>query len=71
MHQDIIQTKWSQIKNPLQAQFSKLTDDDLARPNGDHQYVAGKLQERYGWQRDKAEQELRTFENTLNRSKAA
>ena len=34
-----------------------------------------KLQERYGWQKDKAEQEIRSFEHTLdkalNRSKAA
>lgn len=69
--QDIIQSKWSQIKQPLHTQFSKLTDDDLAKPQGDHQYLANKLQERYGWQRDKVEQEIRAFENTLNRNKAA
>jgi len=69
--QDIIQSKWAQIKQPLHTQFSKLTDDDLAKPQGDHQYLASKLQERYGWQRDKVEQEIRAFENTLGRTKAA
>ncbi len=68
MNQDIIQTKWSQIKQPLQTQFNKLTEEDLARPQGDHQYLVGKLQERYGWQRDKVEQELRSFENMLKKA---
>jgi len=66
--QDIIQIKWSQIKQPLLTQFNKLTEDDLSRPQGDHQYLAGKLQERYGWQHDKVEQELRSFENMLKKA---
>jgi len=71
MNQDIIQGKWSQIKGSLKNQWGKLTDDDLARASGDYQYLAGKLQERYGWQKEKVEQEIHAFEKTLNRSKAA
>ena len=75
MNQDIIQGKWSQIKGSLKTQWGKLTDDDLARMDGNREYLVGKLQERYGWQKDKAEQEIRSFEHTLdkalNRSKAA
>ncbi|MBW3551721.1 MAG: CsbD family protein, partial [Proteobacteria bacterium] len=32
----------------------------------DAEYLAGKLQERYGWQRDRADQEVRDFSDTLN-----
>ncbi|HEY8011427.1 MAG TPA: CsbD family protein [Rudaea sp.] len=75
MNQDIIQGKWSQIKGSLKTQWGKLTDDDLARMDGNRNYLIGKLQERYGWQKEQAEQEMRSFEHTLdkalNRSKAA
>lgn len=71
MNQDIIQGKWTQLKGSLHAQWGKLTDDDLARSDGNRQYLVGKLQERYGWQKDKAEQEIKSFEQSINRSKAA
>jgi uncharacterized protein YjbJ (UPF0337 family) len=71
MNQDIIQGKWTQIKGSLKTQWGKLTDDDLARADGNRQYLAGRLQERYGWQKDKAEQEIDNYERSMNRSKAA
>jgi uncharacterized protein YjbJ (UPF0337 family) len=33
---------------------------------GDSKYLAGKLQEQYGWQRDRAEKEVDEFGRTLN-----
>jgi uncharacterized protein YjbJ (UPF0337 family) len=71
MNQDIIQGKWAQIKGSLKSKWGKLTDDDLARIDGNRQYLIGKLQERYGWQKDKAEQEVHMYEQTLHRAKAA
>jgi uncharacterized protein YjbJ (UPF0337 family) len=71
MNQDIIQGKWTQIKGSLKTKWGKLTDDDLARMDGNRQYLVGRLQERYGWQKDKAEQEIHTFEQQINRAKAA
>jgi len=65
MNQDIIQGKWPEIKNSLQAKFGKLTADDLSRSGINHQYVVGKLHERYGWQKDQAEREVRDFERNL------
>ena len=55
MNPDIIQGKWTQIKGSLKAKWGKLTDDDLSRSDGNHQYLVGKLQERYGWTKDEAE----------------
>ncbi|MFT3790789.1 MAG: CsbD family protein [Rudaea sp.] len=75
MNQDIIQGKWQQIKGSLKAQWGKLTDDDLGRLDGNREYLAGRLRERYGWQKDKAEQEIRNYErafqNTQDKAKAA
>ncbi len=66
MNQDIIQGQWKQLKGSLKAKFGKLTDDDLARADGNHQYLVGKLQERYGYAKDEAERELKSFEQTLH-----
>jgi uncharacterized protein YjbJ (UPF0337 family) len=68
MNPDIIQGKWPEIKNTLQAKFGKLTADDLSRSAINHQYVVNKLQERYGWQKDEAEREVRNFEKDLQRA---
>ncbi len=70
MNQDIIQGKWTQLKGSLKTKFGKLTDDDLSQANGNRQYLVGKLQERYGWQKDQANREINSFEQTLNRKAA-
>jgi uncharacterized protein YjbJ (UPF0337 family) len=70
MNQDIIQGKWTQLKGSLKTKFGKLTDDDLSQANGNRQYLVGKLQERYGWQKDQADREISTFEQTLNKKAA-
>lgn len=66
MNKDIISGKWTQIKGKAQAKWGDLTDDvfDVAEGNGE--YLAGKLQEQYGWDRDRAHREVRDFEKTLN-----
>jgi uncharacterized protein YjbJ (UPF0337 family) len=68
MNQDIIQGKWTQLKGSLKAKWGKLTDDDLGRADGNHQYLVGKLQERYGWHKDQAESEIREFESGLKKA---
>jgi uncharacterized protein YjbJ (UPF0337 family) len=69
MNQDIIQGKWTQLKGSLKTQWGKLTDDDLARADGNRQYLVGRLQERYGWQKDKAEQEIKIYEQALHNAR--
>ena len=39
--------------------------DDLDVAEGHSEYLAGKLQERYGWTKEKAQQELRDFSDKL------
>ncbi len=66
MNKDIIAGKWTQLKGQAQARWGDLTDDDFSVAEGNAEYLAGKLQERYGWERDRAQQEVRDFEKTLN-----
>lgn len=66
MNKDIIAGKWTQVKGKAQARWGELTDDVFDIAQGDGKYLAGKLQEQYGWERERAEKEVRDFENTLN-----
>ena len=66
MNNDIIAGKWTQIKGQAQQKWGDLTDDVFDVQKGDSKYLAGKLQEQYGWDRDRAESEVRAFEKTLN-----
>ncbi|MFZ5896162.1 MAG: CsbD family protein [Myxococcota bacterium] len=58
MNWDIIEGKWDQFKGQLKSSFGKLTDDDVKNLSGKRDRVIGKLQERYGVQRDEAERRV-------------
>jgi len=66
MNKDIIAGKWSQLKGQAQARWGKLTDDVFDVAEGNSEYLAGKLQEQYGWGREQAEREVRDFEQGLH-----
>jgi uncharacterized protein YjbJ (UPF0337 family) len=66
MNKDIIAGKWTQLKGQAQQKWGKLSDDVFDTQQGDSKYLAGKLQEQYGWGRERAENEVRDFERTLN-----
>lgn len=69
MNKDIIAGNWKQLKGKIQAQWGDLTDDDFKVAEGNAEYLAGKLQERYGWDRDRATTEVRRFEEDLRRER--
>lgn len=57
-----IEGNWKQLKGKIQAQWGKLTDDDLDVIAGRREQLAGKVQERYGLERDRAEEEISDWE---------
>ena len=65
MNKDIISGKWTQLKGKAQARWGDLTDDVFDVAEGDGKYLAGKLQEKYGWEKQRAEDEVRDFERSL------
>ena len=65
MNWDVIQGNWKQVTGKIKAKWGKLTDDDLTAIAGKRDQLAGKLQERYGLAKDKAEKELDDFAKAL------
>ncbi len=58
MNKDIIEGKWKQMRGEAKAWWGKLTDDDLDRAAGKFEVLAGMLQEKYGYSREKAADEI-------------
>jgi uncharacterized protein YjbJ (UPF0337 family) len=61
MNADQLKGKWQQIKGEVKVQWGKLTDDDLDQIEGNVQKLAGRLQERYGYEREQAERDVDEF----------
>jgi uncharacterized protein YjbJ (UPF0337 family) len=59
MNQDILAGKWKQMRGQVKQWWGKLTDDDLDRVDGAMDKLAGALQERYGWERDEVDREIK------------
>ena len=58
MNQDILAGKWKQMRGELKTWWGKLTDDDVDRIGGQKDKLIGLIQERYGYTREQAEQEI-------------
>ena len=61
MNTDQLQGKWEQIKGEAKIQWGKLTDDDLDQVEGNAQKLAGRIQERYGYEKERAQREVDAF----------
>lgn len=58
MNRDIAEGKWKQVVGKLRDKWAKLTDDDLELVAGKRDRLVGKVQERYGYAKDRAEREV-------------
>jgi len=58
VNKDVFEGKWKQIRGETKAWWGKLTDDDLDRVAGKLEVFAGLLQEKYGYTRERAVDEL-------------
>jgi uncharacterized protein YjbJ (UPF0337 family) len=65
MNWDQIAGNWKQFKGYVKEKWGKLTDDDLTVIAGKRDQLAGKLQERYGYEKGQAEKELDEFSRAL------
>ena len=70
MNKDVIEGKWKQIRGEAKAWWGKLTDDDLERAAGKIDVFAGLLQEKYGYTRqyatDEIEKHVTEYETRMN-----
>ena len=65
MNKDILQGNWKQVKGSVKEQWGKLTDDDLTMADGNYDKLVGKLQERYGYARHEATNQLDEWLNKI------
>ena len=67
MNEDKIKGQWKQLTGKLKAKWGKLTDDDLQVAEGNRDYLAGKIQERYGIARDEADTQFQDVHRERSR----
>jgi uncharacterized protein YjbJ (UPF0337 family) len=58
MNSDVLKGKWKQVQGELKNWWGRLTDDDLTQIGGSKDKLIGKIQERYGYDRARAEKEI-------------
>ena len=72
MNKDVFEGKWKQIRGEAKVWWGKLTDDDLDQADGEFDKFVGVLQERYGYSREQAEEEIEKrvneYEATLKKN---
>ena len=65
MAEDIFEGRWKQLKGDAKRLWGKLTDDDWDRAEGNRDKLVGSLQERYGWEKVRAESEFDRFVESI------
>ncbi len=62
MNWDQIQGNWKQFKGKARQQWGDLTDDELEQVGGQRDKLLGKIQEKYGFTKEEADQQIRRWE---------
>jgi uncharacterized protein YjbJ (UPF0337 family) len=58
-----IQSNWKLLQHQIKHRWNKLTDEDVARIKGHREILIDCLQQRYGYDREQAQQEIRRWEH--------
>ena len=61
MNEDILAGKWKQLRGEVKETWGELTDDEISQIEGRRDKLVGKLQEKYGYTRARAEEEVDDF----------
>jgi uncharacterized protein YjbJ (UPF0337 family) len=61
MNADVFKGQWKQLKGDIKMRWNKLTDDDLESIDGAMEKLEGRLQERYGWEKERVASEIATW----------
>ncbi|MCB1431586.1 MAG: CsbD family protein [Alphaproteobacteria bacterium] len=65
MNWDRIEGNWKAFRGKAQAQWGKLTDDDLDVIEGRRDQLEGRLQAQYGYAKDKARNEVDSWLSSM------
>ncbi|HBV92974.1 MAG TPA: hypothetical protein DEF80_18605 [Pantoea sp.] len=64
MNEDRIGGNWKQFKGKVKEKWGDLTDNDMTVVEGKRDQLVGKIQERYGYEKDRAEKEVKEWEDS-------
>jgi uncharacterized protein YjbJ (UPF0337 family) len=64
MNKHTIAGSWLELKGKVKEKWGKLTDDDLTAIDGKREVLLGRLEKRYGYAKERAEEELAKFEKS-------
>jgi len=62
---DIIKDNWPHLSGKLTQKWPRLTAADVAQRDGHRDYLIGRLRERYGIAKEKAEMQVKEFERAM------
>jgi uncharacterized protein YjbJ (UPF0337 family) len=65
MNKDILEGNWKQVRGRVREWWGRLTDDEIDQIMGRRDVLAGKLQEKYGYTREEAENSIREFVDSV------
>lgn len=61
LNKDVVRGKWKEIKGKVKQQWGQITDDELLRMEGTYDELQGLLQKKYGYEQERAREEIDTF----------
>jgi uncharacterized protein YjbJ (UPF0337 family) len=61
MDKNVAKGNFKQLKGKIKEQWGRLTDDEIDQMEGHAEMLAGRLQERYGWDKTEAERQVNEF----------
>jgi len=66
MNSNFFEANWNQLKELILLKWNKLTEEDLRQIAGRFEQFIAKLQQRYGYTREEAEDEVRNWKPNLS-----
>lgn len=65
MNWNQIEGDWKQFSGRIKEKWGKLTDDEVTTIAGQREQLIGRLQERYGYEKEQAKKEVNEFTQGL------
>lgn len=61
MNKDLLETNWVQVREVIREKFGNLSEEDIRQINGRYDQLVAKLQQKYGYTREEAEERIRSW----------
>lgn len=62
MNKETLAGDWNVLKGKIKERWGRITDDDLTQINGRKEQLLGKIQQKYGLAKERAQQEFAAWE---------